>query len=521
MDDQHTVIEFLGASATHAGERVERIDTHSAIVFLAGARAWKLKRAVRYDYLDFSTPSRRQAMCEAEVRLNRRTAPALYHGVVAVTRERDGSLALGGAGTPIDWVVEMERFDQEALFDRLAEAGRLDLALMPPLAAGIARFHGAAEVRRDHGGKAGMTWVVEGNAADFARYGARLFDSADYARVTDDSYGELERHGALLDTRRETGFVRQCHGDLHLRNIVLLDGTPTLFDAVEFNDEIACIDVVYDLAFLLMDLWRRQLTRHANAIWNGYLDDTNDVDGVPLLPLFLSCRAAVRAKTSATAAGLQGDATRANELQQSAREYLAMAQGLLHPRRPCLVAVGGLSGSGKSTLAAGLAPAIGSVPGAIVLRSDVLRKQLCGVSPLQRLGPDGYTSEVTHRVYATLAARAGTILRAGHSVVVDAVHARPAEREAIERVATAAGVPFVGFWLDAPTAVMIERVESRAADPSDADEAVIRTQLAHDVGAIVWHRLVGSLPEEHLRQNAIAFLERRQDRNVMTPVARR
>ena len=213
----------------------------------------------------------------------------------------------------------------------------------------------------------------------------------------------IDRHRHLLNARRERGFIRQCHGDLHLRNIVLLDGHPTLFDAIEFNDEIACTDVLYDLAFLLMDLWRRRLPRHANSIWNGYLTQTADFGGIPLLPLFLSCRAAVRAKTSATAANLQADPRRKTELQEVAREYLAMANALLHQPPACLIAIGGFSGSGKSTLARALAPLIGAVPGAVVIRSDETRKQLCGVDPLQRLGPEGYTVDVTRQVYATIA----------------------------------------------------------------------------------------------------------------------
>jgi uncharacterized protein len=304
-EDQSEVVTFLTSPATHGGSPVERIETHASVVFLAGIRAWKLKRAVLYDYLDFSTIERRKAMCEAEVRLNRRTAPTLYRGAVAVTRQPDGSLSLGGSGTPVDWLVEMVRFDQDGLFDRLAARGALDLALMRPLATAIARFHEEAERRSDHGGAAGMAWVLDGNAAGFAEQGAGILDPAGCATLTRSAREPLERHGGLLDARRDSGLVRQCHGDLHLRNIVLLKGRPTLFDAIEFNDEIACIDVLYDTAFLLMDLWRRQLPRHANAVWNGYLAEASDFAGIPLLPLFLSCRAAVRAKTSATAANLQ------------------------------------------------------------------------------------------------------------------------------------------------------------------------------------------------------------------------
>ena len=362
-EDQSEVVGFLASPSAYGGASVERIDTHSAIVFLAGQRAYKLKRAVRYDYLDFSTAERRRVMCDAEVRLNRRTAPDLYIGVVAVTREGDGSFALGGRGTPLDWVVEMHRFPQEALLDRLAAAGRLDLELMPPLGAAIAEFHADAEHRRDHGGQAGMSWVIDGNAAGFAEYGADVLDPAACRQLTEGARVELDARGALLEERRASGFVRQCHGDLHLRNIVLLDGRPTLFDGVEFNDQIACTDVLYDLAFLLMDLWRRRLPRHANAVWNRYLAETGGLSGLALLPLFLSCRAAVRAKTSATAARLQHDSGRRAELHELAREYLAMADGLLHPPRPCLLAIGGFSGSGKSTLALGLAPSVGAVPG--------------------------------------------------------------------------------------------------------------------------------------------------------------
>ncbi|MGQ0733958.1 MAG: bifunctional aminoglycoside phosphotransferase/ATP-binding protein, partial [Acidobacteriota bacterium] len=465
-EDQTAAIEFLADPRTHDGAPVERIDTHASIVFLAGSHAYKLKRAVRFDYLDFSTAARRHRLCELEVRLNRRTAPALYRGVVAVTRQPDGSLALRGDGTPADWLVEMNRFPQEALFDRLASAGALDIELMPSLATRIAAFHKAAEVRHDHGGRAGMSWAIEGNAAGFAEFGRDYLDPVTSDRVTADARRELDRHADLLELRRRSGLVRQCHGDLHLRNIVLLHGEPTLFDGVEFNDEISCTDVLYDAGFLLMDLWRRGLPRHANAVLNRYLLETEELEGVALLPLFLSCRAAVRAKTSATAAHLQQEESRRNELRGLASVYLAMAGQLLHPPRPMLIAVGGLSGSGKSVLARALAPSVGAVPGAVVVRSDETRKRLGGVPLLQRLGPEGYSAAMSERVYASLAERAAAILRGGHSVVVDAVYARPTDRGAIERVAAAASVPFIGLWLDAPESVLAARAQRRRDDSS-------------------------------------------------------
>lgn len=491
---QGDVISFLSSAAAHGGQAVERVETHASIVFLSGSRAWKLKRAVRYDYLDFSTLERRQASCEAEVRINRRTAPAIYLGVVAVTREQDGSLALGGSGTPVDWVIEMVRFDQEQLLDRLAAKGTLDRRVMRPLARAVAGLHRQAERRMDQGGHSGMEWVVEGNATDLSAQTAALVDPRVRDALIEASREALARHGPLLDARRDEGWIRQCHGDLHLRNIVLLDGTPTLFDAVEFNDRIACIDVLYDVAFLLMDLWKRHLPQHANAVWNGYLPEMDEYSGIPALPLFLSCRAAVRAKTSLAAAGLQQDARRAGDLRALSREYLDMALRLLRPAGPCLVAVGGYSGTGKSSLAYEIAPSLGPVPGAVVLRSDVVRKRLLGVPSLARLDDDGYTEEVSARVYHTLAERAATIARAGHGVIVDAVFGRASDRQAIERTARELNVPFLGLWLEAPAHVLLDRVRARTGDASDADVAVVRRQLASDHGPLTWHRIDASPP---------------------------
>ncbi len=506
--DQTKIIEFLSSPSTHGGENVERIETHASIVFLAGTRAWKLKRAVRYDYLDFSDAQRRMVLCEAEVRINRRTAPTLYHGVVAVTRGRDGALELGGSGVAVDWVIEMTRFDQEDLFDRLAARGNLDLGLMRPLGGAIAHFHLGADRRADHGGRAGMAWVVDGNAEDFTERGAGILDPAACTAVTSESRVLLDRWGALLDGRREAGYVRQCHGDLHLRNIVLFNGKPTLFDAIEFNDEIACTDVLYDLSFLLMDLWRRHLPRHANVAWNGYLAETMDLEGLPLLPLFLSCRAAVRAKTSVAASALQGESQKRTSLQEMAREYLRMALELLRPPGPCLIAIGGLSGSGKSSLAYALAPSVGAVPGAVVLRSDEVRKRLCGVPELSRLGPEGYIPEVSRRAYETLAERAAIIVRADHAAIVDAVFARPQDRAAIEAVAALAAVPFVGLWLDAPERILLDRVQGRQRDASDADVAVVRAQLEADTGTITWHRIDASTGTDDVLRQATALLQR-------------
>lgn len=504
--DQQAVIEFLSCPAAHGGSAVERIDTHTALVFLAGARAWKMKRAVKFDYVDFSSLERRREMCEAEVRVNRRTAPRIYRGVVPVTEDPHGVFMLGGRGRPVEWLVQMERFDQDRLFDRLAVGGELAPALMEALATEVARLHAIAEPRRDHGGRDGMAWVVRGNAEGFQTFGAGAVAPEVCVALTTDALDEVDRLGALLDRRRDEGFVRQCHGDLHLRNIVLCHGEPTVFDAIEFNDELACIDVFYDLAFLLMDLWKRSLSRQANLVFNRYLLASGDIEGVALLPLFLSCRAAIRAKTSLTAAAFANDATRRQELGQRAREYLAMAGRLLRRPAPRLIAVGGWSGSGKSTLARQMAPSIGAVPGALLLRSDEIRKQLCGVGPLDRLGREGYRTEVSVRVYQALADRAVRALRAGHSVIVDAVFARPDDRQRVEHMAAMAGVPFRGVWLEAPPEVLVARAGSRVHDASDADPAIVREQLTQSAGAIEWPRVDASQPLRDVERAARAVL---------------
>jgi len=505
-DEQRAVIAFLSTPTAygHPVGAVERIDTHVSVVWLAGDRAYKLKRAVRFDYVDFSTVELRHVACEAEVRLNRRTAPALYLRVLAVTREADGSLALDGRGEPLEWLVEMARFDQDTLFDRLAARRGLDVALMEGLAEAIARFHAGAEMRPDHGGRDGMAWVIDGNARGFAEQGASVLDPGACERLTADTRRALDCCAELLEARRRQGFVRACHGDLHLRNICLVEGVPTLFDSVEFNEEISCVDVLYDLAFLLMDLWRRDLRSHANVVFNEYLARTLDLKALQALPLFLACRAAVRAKTSATAARMQPDERQRRDLESAAREYLALAQTFLRPPRACLIAVGGFSGSGKSTLAKRLAPGVGAAPGALILRSDVIRKRLLGVAPLTRLGQDGYAPAVTERVYRTVVERARTTIEAGHAVIADAVYANPRERKDIAAVARDGGVPFIGFWLDGPQELLSRRVRVRVTDASDATSDVLERQLRFDVGRLEWQRLDASLDAAVVHHHAEA-----------------
>ena len=505
--EQAATLRLLGDAATYGGKvEVERIDTHGAIVFLAGARAYKVKRAVAYPYMDFSTLEKRRSACLREREINHRTAPELYLDVVPVTQS-GGRLHLGGVGEAVEWVLVMQRFDQDCLLSVLAEAGKLTPAIMTALADAIARFHTAAEARRDiAAGAAALSWVVRENGAELAARG-ELFDPAAARRLTDRSLAWLARHGDLLDARAAAGKVRHCHGDLHLRNVVLLNGRPTLFDAIEFNDAIACIDVVYDLAFLLMDLDHRGLRPFANLVLNRYLQQRDEAEALALLPLFLSARAAVRAKVAASLEAVAEPQDEKAKRRREAAAYFERALGYLAPAPPRLVAVGGLSGTGKTTLARALAPDLGAAPGALHLRSDLRRKQLAGLPELERLPPAAYTPEANDAVYAALARQAAAALASGQAVVVDAVFARPDERAAIERVARQAGVPFTGLWLEIDPQVMAARVTERRDDASDATAAVVERQLTYDLGAIDWHRVETGQPVGDLAVRARHLLD--------------
>jgi aminoglycoside phosphotransferase family enzyme/predicted kinase len=489
VEDQSETIAFLRQTASEPSraETAETFETHISIVFLAGRRALKLKRAVRLPYVDLSTAGRRLAMAEREVSLNRRTAPKLYVGFRRVTRENDGRLALDGRGGLVDAVVEMVRFEQDALFDRMALRGALTPALLTRLAGEIARFHREVPPDGGQGGAVNIEAVLGINERSLAS--THVFAPEAVASFNAAFREALSRHAPLLDERARAGKVRHCHGDLHLRNICLFEGTPTLFDCLEFNDSMATIDLLYDLAFLLMDLWHRELRNEANLVLNRYLDEADESDGLPLVPFFMALRAAVRAHVTATAAEEASDERTMEARRREAQAYFDLALMLLQPSPAALVAIGGFSGSGKSSVAALVAVAIGPPPGARILSSDRTRKRLFGVAPETRLPQSAYSPEVSERVYGLLAAEAGRVLARGHGVIVDAVLDRGADRAQFAAIANEARVPFAGVWLDAEPGRLVERVAGRRGDPSDATPDVVRAQIDRAAGAGEWARV--------------------------------
>jgi aminoglycoside phosphotransferase family enzyme/predicted kinase len=505
-EDQSEVFALLSNPQTFGSAAPpRRIDTHGAVVFLAGDHAYKVKRAVRFPFMDFSTLAKRRAACEAEIAVNKPNAPGIYLGVVPVVRTPQG-LALGGDGEIVEWTVHMRRFDEEATLDRLADRQELTIELVPKLVAAILRSHQHAPLRDGRAASEALARYVDQNEAAFAAE-PDLFDPARAKDLARDSRAALGAVAALLVARGEAGHVRRCHGDLHLRNIVLIDGAPTLFDAVEFDDAIATGDVLYDLAFLVMDLEERGLRSFANLLLNRYLwaSDEAHLTGLAALPIFLSIRSAIRAKVVAAGLPHLREATRERAADE-ARRYFWFAEEFLKPQAPRLLAVGGLSGTGKSALSGRLAPLFGRSPGAVWLRSDIERKRLLGVDETDHLPQEAYSKASGDEVYAELRRKARLALEAGHSVVLDAVHAKHAERDGAERLAAELGVPFSGLWLEAPVATRIARVERRTNDASDADAAVAQAQTADGLSDPAWRSLDTSADIASVTQAARARL---------------
>jgi aminoglycoside phosphotransferase family enzyme/predicted kinase len=487
--NQQEVFDFLADPATHADADVRRIDTHAAVVFLAGDRALKVKRAIRFPFLDYSTLAKRKASCEEEIRINRPSAPQIYRRVVAITQGHDGSLSIDGDGRPVEYAVEMTRFDERLTLDHLAQAGALDPALIVDLADAIATSHRTASVVTADRWIRSLPSIIADNTSAFHASGclpANTIDKLDARSLT-----ELSRVRACLRERGRLGLVRRCHGDLHLANIVLIGHKPVLFDAIEFDPVIASIDILYDLSFTMMDLLRYGRRLEANILLNRYLTTTleDNFDGITALPLFMSIRAAIRANVLlARLGGPSADRPNTDEatIRLSARSYFDLAQQLILPSPPTLVAIGGLSGTGKTVLARALADAIEPPPGAVILRSDITRKEHFRVHETQRLPPIAYQPEANSIIYQNLTERAERILSQGHSVILDAVFAKPAERNSVAAIARKLSLPFIGLFLVSDLTSRLKRVGHRVGDASDATLDLVRHQETYDIGSLDW-----------------------------------
>jgi aminoglycoside phosphotransferase family enzyme/predicted kinase len=456
----------------HPVQEVEVVETHISWVLLAGDYAYKLKKPVRLPFLDFSSLEARRRFCEEELRLNRRTAPELYLEVVPIVRTGQGP-ALDGAGEPIEYAVKMRRFAASALADRMAREGALGAPQVDAIAAALAAFHAAvprAGPGEAFGSAAQVTAQAHDNFEQIAALGPGDAHRARLERLRAWTGREGARLGPAFEARRAAGFVRECHGDLHLGNIAFEGARALPFDCIEFDPALRWIDVMSEVAFLVMDLHAHALSGLAWRLLGAWLEASGDYEGLRLLRFYSVYRAMVRAKIAC----IRGDA------RESGR-YLELAEELARPGRPALLLMHGVSGSGKTTLSQAMLERLGAVR----VRSDVERKRLHGLAPLERTGAglDAgiYDLEASERTYARLGELARAVLEAGYAAIVDAAFLRRAQRDRLRRLAREQGVRLLLATCTASEEALLARVSRRAAgasDASDAGLAVLEQQLA-------------------------------------------
>jgi aminoglycoside phosphotransferase family enzyme/predicted kinase len=482
-----TLIDALHDPAlyNHTVTRVEVIETHISWVLLAGDYAYKIKKPVDFGFLDFSTLEKREHYCREELRLNRRLAPSIYLDVIAIGGPADAP-RLGQADHVIEYAVKMRRFDEAQRLDHLLEQNSLDNTHIDSLADELAGFHRSAAIAGKNSEFGEPDTVFQPIEENFAQI-RPLLDAREHSteldlldRIEDwcrQSFALL--HNALAE-RKQQGFVRECHGDAHLANMVLMDDQVVLFDCLEFNPSLRWIDVISELAFVVMDLDDRAHPEFARRLLDRYLQRSGDYGGLAVLRFYQVYRACVRAKVAA----LRWQQTPADKEHQSAwlefRDYLLLAESYTHARQPVMICCYGVSGAGKTHVSQHL---LESLP-LVRLRSDVERKRLFGL-PLEARSDDAvgeamYNQETNTRTFDRLAALAQTAIKAGFAVIVDATFLRQAERQRFAEIARTLGTPFRILEITAPEAVMRERIERRnhlGKDASEADASVLARQL--------------------------------------------
>ena len=477
LQQQQRLIESLRSPDCydHPVEKVELIETHISWVLLTGSFAYKIKKGVDFGFLDYSTLKLRQRQCEEELRLNRRTAPQLYLEVVPIGGSAEAPLL--HRQPAIEYAVKMQQFPQQALLSQVAARDELGADQAIALAQMLADFHHGIELAPSDSPFGTPQAVYHPVAENFAQLRERLSDSAlleQLDTLEKQSFAFFSQHQPLFAQRKAEGFIRDCHGDLHLNNILLHDGdgAPLLFDCIEFNPNLRIIDVISELAFLLMDLEEHGRSDLANLLLNRYLELSGDYAGLRLLRFYLGYRAMVRAKVATLRLNQTGlDAATRAAVLDDLTAYLTLAEGYARPTRPRLLITHGLSGSGKSSLTQPLL----TEPGVVRLRSDLERKRLFGLTAEQSshsaTGENIYSTQASQLTYQRLAVLAAAVLEGGYSVIVDA----------FRQLAQQHKVPFTILHFEADAAILRQRVTARSVegtDVSEADLAVLEAQLA-------------------------------------------
>lgn len=485
-DSQRTLVQSLqsGAGFPHPCGDIEHIETHISHVLLTGDYAYKIKKAVNLGFLDFSTLARRRHFCEEEIRLNSRLAPAIYLEAVPIggtAREP----VVAGTGEAIEYAVKMRQFDHTLLLSRLASRGDIEPRLMDEIAARVAQFHGDAAVADPASPFGGAEAVLDPCLENFRQLRPLLAEPDDRARLDRLEQWTTERFQALqsrLERRRREGFIRECHGDMHLGNMALVDGRVLIFDGIEFNHNLRWIDVMSEVAFLAMDLDDRGLPGCAHRLLNLYLEHTGDYPGLEVLDFYRVYRALVRAKVCALRLAQRPPANERSRIEAECHDYLTLAERYTVSGSPALVLTHGLSGSGKSTIADRVVERFG----AIRLRSDVERKRCHQLEPGERTGAgldQGiYGGDATRATYRRLAALAEAVLAAGFPVIADATFLQGWQRALFTDLAERTGVPLRILDIEVSMPTLRRWIEARNAagdDPSDADFSVVEHQAAH------------------------------------------
>lgn len=460
-------------------EPIELIQTHISYVLLTGDFAYKLKKPVDFGFLNYSTLELRSHFCQEEIRLNQRGAAELYLEVVSITQNGD-KYQIGGDGEVVEYAVKMRQFDEETLFTNLLAAGKLTPELILELGRTVARYHASAatnEYISSFGRVDCVKEVVDDNYSHTEKYIGVAQTQVRFNETkafTDKLFAERQE---LFASRVTNGSIRECHGDLHLRNICLgEDNRILLFDCIEFNEPFRFADVMYDVAFTVMDLDARKRTDLGNIFLNVYIEETGDWSGLELLPLYLCRQAYVRAKVSSFMLSDRNiSEADKEEAKQTAETYYKLAWEYAQPQQGEVILMSGVSGSGKSTIAKQIAPQIN----AIHLRSDAVRKHLAGISLTEKGGADLYTAEITDRTYNKLSEVGVNLAIQGFKVILDAKYDKQAMRESVIKLAKDSHLPLRILHCTAPESVLKERLKARQGDTSDATVDLLSSQLVN------------------------------------------
>ena len=518
-ESQQDVIQALSDphTYTHKVKSIEVRQSHIAFLFLAGEKAYKLKRAVLYPEADLSTKEKRRLACVREMKRSAVYAPGLVEKIESVRRLADGQIVIGGTeGEEVDTVLVMKRIPDKYLLNKLLPSKKFDRFEAMDLAEKLVDLHKKAKVLKNKWGIDLVKRLILENESVLSCFCPDIFEKKNVEELTRKCLESLMRQSSLIRLRQKSGAVRKCHGDLLLSNIGFVDNEFIFFSPIEYNENLCCIDTVYDLADLLMDLEAKGLRRLTNILFNHYMAYMNDIGGFPLLPLYQAIRAARRAAVCAKRSTLMHGWERRRTVKE-ARHYFELAQHFISGKEPVLVACGGLSGSGKSRIAREIAGALDPAPGAVVLRDDIVKKQIMGLAPTQRLNKKYETPAFERVVYDVLRQQAQLALSVGSCVILDALFYNEAERIAAEKLAESEQVPFIGLWMDAPLSVREERVKSRLRNPSDVrDRAELDSQLNLDTGKVTWHKVMTNQPRYKTLQRALHVLKKITHRSLHT-----